>query len=51
MTLEGKAVSDIEQQLPVVVAPWWKLLQITIATSKEAAVKEHDELLEKSKGS
>jgi hypothetical protein len=51
MTLGGKAVSDIEQQLPVVAAPWWKPPQITIAASKEAAAKEHDELLEKSKGS
>jgi hypothetical protein len=51
MTLGGKAVSDIEQQLPVVAAPWWKPPQISIAASKETAAKEHDKLLKENKNS
>jgi hypothetical protein len=49
VTLGGKAVSDIEQQLPIVAAPWWKPPQISIAASKETAAKEHNKLLRESK--
>jgi hypothetical protein len=46
VTIGGKAVLDIGQQLPTVAALWWKPLLITIAADKASAVEEHNKLLE-----